>query len=186
MLVAKFDELNVISEVDSLYKGLYSDNWKKFKELFAARYIEMLLYLMVKASKFPTDDEIDELAEIHMAKLLSEPNEVTHYTYDTEVYRKRDRAKEAINSVNGKVLKQIEMDKHIRYWSAMTGWYLDFTSQDAEIQAFKDAGIERVQRHEMKDDKVCAVCKKADGAIYDIDHIPPLDHLRCRRWFTEA
>lgn len=169
-----------------MYDGMAADNRTKFKELFKARYIEMLLYLLAEESLMPTEDTIDDLAEMHIAELLSEPNEVTHYTYDTEVYRKRDRAKEAINSVNGKVLKQIEMDKHLRYWSAMTGWYLDFVSQDAEIQAFKDAGIERVQRHEMDDDKVCAACRKADGDIYDIDKIPPLPHPRCRRWFTAA
>lgn len=172
--------------MDNLYSDMDTDNRVKFKELFIARYIEMLLYLLVNAAMMPSEDIIDELAELHITKLLSEPNEVTHYTYDTEVYRKRDRAEEAINSVNGKVLKQIEMDKHLRYWSAMTGWYLDFVSQDAEIQALKDAGIERVQRHEMDDDKTCKTCREADGKIYDIDKIPPLPHLRCRRWFTKA
>lgn len=184
LLLADFDEMNVISEMDSMYDGLDTDNRTKFKELWMARYLEMMLFL--KRKPVPRDDIIDEMAGMYLAGLLSEPNEVTHYTYDTEVYRKRDRAKEAINSVNGKVLKQIEMDKHLRHWSAMTGWYLDFTSQDAEVQALKDSGIKRVQRHEMDDEKTCATCRRSDGKIYDVDKIPPLDHLRCRRWFTEA
>ena len=169
-----------------MYDGMDTDNRTKFKELWAARYIEMLLYLLAKETLLPSEDAIDEMAEMHITKLLSEPNEVTHYTYDTEVYRKRDRAKEAINAVAGKVLKQIEMDKHLRYWNRQTVWYTDLASQDAEVQAFKDAGIDRVQRHEMDDDKVCETCKKADGEVYDVDKIPPLPHPGCRRWFTAA
>lgn len=157
-----------------------------FKKLYIDRFIEMLLFLAVKDSMVPSDDEIDDLVEMYLSGLLSEPNEVVHYTYDAEVYRKRDRAKEAINSVAGRVVKQIEIDKHLRYWSAMTGFYVDFVAQGAEMQALKTAGIDRVQRHEMKDDKVCSVCKKADGEIYDIDKIPELPHPRCRRWFTPA
>ena len=176
----------MIREVDTLYADMDADNRKAFKKLFVDRFFEMLLYLMADEEVVPTDDEIDELAEMHLANLLTEPNKVTHYAYDTEVYRKRDRAKEAINAVPGRVEKQIQIDKNLRYWSSMTGFYVDFVSQDAEVEALKKAGAKRVQRHEMKDDKVCSVCKKEDGAIYDIDKIPPLPHPRCRRWFTEA
>lgn len=178
LILAKFDELNVIQEIDSMYEELDTDNRLKFKELFVARYIE------VYPKKKPREDIIEEMAELYVFDLLSEPNEVTHYTYDTEVYRKRDRAKEAINSVDGRIMKQIEMDKALRQWSAMTGWYLDFVSQGAEIQAYKDAGVKKVRRHEMDDEKTCAECRREDGKVYDIDKIPPLPHLRCRRWFT--
>lgn len=178
-----FDELNAIDTIDSLYADLDTDNRVKFKELFIARYIEVMRDMK---RKIPHDDLIDDLAEMYLAGLLSEPNETTHYTYDTEVYRKRDRAKEAINSVNGRVLKQIELDKNIRQWSAMTGWYLDFTSQGAEIQALRDSGVKKVRRHEMDDGRTCSECRKADGEVYDIDKIPELPHLRCRRWFTPA
>lgn len=172
-----------------MYDGMDTDNRRKFRELYCARYIEVFAYLVAETKlkkSVPDEDTVDELAEMYITGLLSEPNETTHYTYDTEVYRKRDRAVEAINSVNGKVLKQIEMDKYLRQWSAMTGWYLDFTSQGAEVQAFKDVGIKRVQRHEILDNKTCKTCADADGEIYDIDKVPPLPHLRCRRWFTAA
>lgn len=185
MLLSGFDELNVIQQVETLYANLDGANRKKFKELWMARYIEMLLYLDL-LSVLPTDDTIDALVEMRLANLLEEPNAVTNYAYDAEVYRKRDRAKEAVNSVAGNVLKQVQMDKHLKYWSAMTGYYADLVSQDAEIQALKDSGVERVIRHEVEDAKTCRVCEDADGEIYDIDKIPPLPHLHCRRWFTPA
>lgn len=169
-----FDELNVLKLVDALYETLDQNNRKYFKTLFCGRYREV----------YRDEDFLDELADMYLAGLLSEPNENTHYAYDTEALRKRDRAKEAINAVPTKAQKQLEIDKAIRYWSQMTAWYTDFTSQGAEEEALKDSGAKRVQRHEMDDEKTCSECRKLDGAIYDINHIPPLPHLRCRRWFT--
>ena len=184
--MAKFDELNVISEVDSLYKEMDSNNRKKFKELFVARYIEMLLYLLAKETLMPSEDIIDEMAEMYITGLLSEPNEVTHYTYDTEVYRKRDRAKEAINSVNGNVLKQIEMDKHLKYWNRQTVFYTDIVSDDANKAALKDAGVKHVEWVTQKDEKVCGICRGRNGEIYAIDKIPVKPHPNCRCYFRRV
>lgn len=173
LVTLKFDELNVMQMIDALYESLDRENRKKWRELWAAKYGE-------------DEDEIDELLDMHLAGLLDEPNETTHYTYATEVLRKRDRAKEAMLSVPTKAQKQLELDKQVRIWLQMTGWYTDFVYQDAEITALKDAGVKRVKRHELMDGKTCAVCKKADGEVYDIDKVPQLPHLRCRRWFTKA
>ena len=172
--------------MDSMYDGMDTDNRTKFKELWAARYIEMLLYLLAKETLMPSEDTIDEMAEMHITKLLSEPNEVTHYTYDTEVYRKRDRAKEAINSVNGKVLKQIEMDKHLRYWNRQTVWYTDLASDDATVTALKDAGVKHVEWVAQKDEKVCGVCRGRNGEIYPIDKLPVKPHPNCRCYFRRV
>lgn len=158
-------------------------NRKKYKELFWERYAEVFFWL---TRKKPDEDEIDDLLDMHLAGLLDEPNETTHYTYAMEVLRKRDRAKESVLSVPTKLQKQLEIDKNIRHWLQMVGWYTDFVSQDAEITAFIDAGVKKVQRHEMDDDKTCSVCRSADGEVYKINEIPTLPHLRCRRWFTKA
>lgn len=178
-----FDELNVLTEIDVLYTTLDKNNRKQFKKLFHDRYAEMYLWL---TEKKPDEDMLDELADMYLAGLLTEPNETTHYTYETEVLRKRDRAKESINSVPTKAQKQLEIDRALRIWAQMSGWYADFTSQGAEIQALENAGIERVKRHEQDDKRTCSVCRDADEEIYPIDNIPPLPHLHCRRWFTPA
>lgn len=176
----KFDELNVSEYLKKLYEQFDADCKKAFRRLYKDRYEELWIYLK---GKKPDEDELDELLEMYLAGLLEEPNEVTHYIWDTEVIRKRERAVEAVLSSPSKLQKQLEIDKAVRIWLQMAGWYTDFTSQDAEIQAMKDAGIKKVRRYEMKDEKVCDVCKKADGEVYDINKIPPLPHLRCRRWF---
>lgn len=183
LITLGFDELNILRQTDALYADLYANTRKKLIELFVARYIEMLLWLDKELPK-DIDDTVDELAEMHISGLLENPNEATHYEYASEVLRKRDRAKEAMVSVPTKAQKQIQLDKHVKYFQQMTAWYVDFASQDAEITALKDVGIQRVQRHEHDDEKVCSVCKAADGEIYDVDKIPPAPHPRCRRWFT--
>lgn len=180
LIVKGFDELNVLREIDTLYAELDRSNRKRFKELFIARYMEIMAYL----GKKPDEDTVDELAEMYVAGLLDEPNETTQYTYATEVLRKRDRAKEAMLSVPTRQFKQVQLDKHVRYFQQMTGWFTDFTSQGAEIEAYKNAGIKKVQRHEHDDEKTCFACRKADGEIYDINKIPPMPHLNCRRTFT--
>lgn len=185
-MLLNFDELNVMKQVDSMYSDIDKQVRKKLKELWLARFMEVIALLIADGfiSKAPDEDVIEDLLEMHLAGLLKEPNDVTHYIYAHEVLRKRDRAKEAILSVPTKAQKQITLDKHLRYLLQQVQWYADFTSQDAEEVAYEEANVKRVQRHEMKDDRVCAVCRAADGEIYDVDKIPPLPHPACRRWFT--
>ena len=178
--VLGFDELNVLRETDALYAKIESECRKAIWNVYYMRYSELWIWLN---GNRPNEDMIDELVDMYVAGIWEIPNETTHYAFQPELIRKRDRAQEAIRSVPTKTQKQIELDKARQFVVQQSTWYLDFASQDAEIQAFKDAGVKKVQRHEMNDDKVCAVCREADGKIYDIGKIPPLPHLRCRRWF---
>ena len=152
-------------QTDALYSSFLKDSKKELKALFIARYIEVWLELKKKE---PREDMLDELADMYLAGLLEEPNDVTHYVFETELIRKRDRAKEAILSVPTRTQKQLELDKAARIFAQMLGWYTDFASQDAEIQAMEDAGVEKVVRHELMDSRVCSVCRKANGEIYEM------------------
>lgn len=176
-LLLDFDELNVLRQIDALYSDLDKQTRRKLEELWLFRFREV-------CKKKPDEGFLDELLDMHLAGILDEPNETTHYTYSLEVLRKRDRAKEAILSVPTKAQKQLMLDKHMSYFLQMAAWYIDFTSQDAEISALSEDGVKRVRRHEQKDAHVCAICKAADGTVYEIDKIPPLPHLNCRRYFT--
>ena len=183
LTVLGFDELNVLQETDALYKSVEADFKKVIRVLYANRYTEVYRWLK---GKEPDEDYVDELIEMYLTGVMNEPNEVTHYEFQTELIRKRDRAKEAILAVPTKTQKQLEMEKAGRYVIQQTGFYVDFASQDAEIQAFKDAGVMKVKRHEMHDSRVCAECREADGKVYEVDKIPPLPHVRCRRWFSKV
>lgn len=181
LLIDGFDELNVMYQTESLYAGLMADNRDIWRQLYEARYEEIFYYM---GKDVPEEDVLDDLVDMYLAGMLEQPSEVTHYTYSTEAIRKRDRAKEAINSVPGRVLKQTEIDKAVRIFEQMTTWYTDIVEEDSTIQALKDCGVERVLRHERNDEKCCEKCRQLDGEIYDINKIPPKPHPNCRRWFT--
>lgn len=182
-MIDGFDDINVVRLVDKLYERIDTAFRERCRELYFMRYKEVCKWL---GRKEPDFDEIDELFEMELLGLLEKPNENTHYVYTAEILRKRDRAKEAVLALPTKTQKQIELDKHLRFVMQMDGWYFDFVSQDAEIQAFEDSEIKYVRRREMNDGRTCRTCKDADGDIYEVAKIPPLPHLRCRRWFEPA
>lgn len=184
LVLLGFDELNVIHSVDAMYQQIDKNTRRKFKDLFCARYEELMIYMLGRKLTGKETDIIDELAEMYIFGLLDEPNATTKYTYQTELLRKRDRAKEAIIAEPTRIQKQVQLDKHLRYTQQMISWYADFVSQGAEIEAYKDAGVKKVQRHETLDKKTCNTCRKADGKVYPIDKVPDLPHLNCRGYFT--
>lgn len=163
-----------------MYAGFYTDAERAFRDVYLLRYLEMLRWL---GEKEPDEDELDDLLDMWLAGFLKEPNEITHYAYEAELVRKRDRAKEAVDAVPTKIQKNLELEKAGRYVIQQDAWYCDFASQEAEIQALKDAGVKKAIRIEQDDDRTCATCRRLNGKVYEIDKIPPLEHLRCRRTF---
>lgn len=173
LITLGFDELNVLQEIDSLYEWLDNNNRKKYRELFEERYFE------VYGMKLD-GDEVDEWFEVWLAGILEEPNDVTHYTYSTEVLRKRDRAKEAILAVPTKMQKQLEIDKALRIFMQQTRFYTDIVSDEATWHALDDLGIKKVRWNAQDDKRVCSTCDSMDGKIYPINKVPNKPHPLCR------
>ena len=188
MNLAKFDELNVIRLVDRLYKELDEKAKAWMKDLYVMRYEEAFKSVAVgrKDRVELDDDEIDELAEMEMANLLEEPDAVTRYAYSAEVFRKRDRLKEALNSVNSSTERNYELQKAMRFWSQMVAQYCDTTSDAATVKAFQNAGVERVMWHTQEDQRVCGECDELDKKIFSVNTLPPKPHWGCRCWISPA
>ncbi|MBR0161947.1 MAG: hypothetical protein IJQ02_11790 [Oscillospiraceae bacterium] len=179
----KFDELNLMTELDVLYETLDRDNRRALKKLYRERYEEIWIYLKGKP---PEEDELDEMVELALTSLLGEVNPLTGYRYETEAIRKRDRAKEAILSSPTKAQKQIQMEKALRYWSAQTGFYVDIIADEAATRAMKDAGVQKVRWMIYGDDRVCGQCEALNGTVWEIEKLPEKPHLRCRCWLKPA
>ena len=177
LIQLKFDELNVLKEIDALYAGLEMDNRKQFRFVWRERYREIWTYLK---GKEPDEDILDELVDISLAALTEEPNKLTKYVYETEALRKRDRAREAVLAAPTKMQKQLEIDKAIRIWSQMTDFYVDIAEDDASETAMKDAGVKKVRWMVYGDDRVCSQCEDLNGTVWDIGRVPDKPHLRCR------
>lgn len=181
LLVAKFDELNVYQNLIAFYMALDVDLRDTLRQLYTERYTEV--YESVQGAQKPRKD-LDEIAEIYILMLLSEPNDATHYIYDTEALRKRDRTIEAVNAVDGPNMKIAEINKGIRAWTAMVAWYVDFTADEANIQAMEDAGLTVGVWNTQEDEKVCKICNERDGKVYRLSDIPKKPHLGCRCWIS--
>ena len=177
LTVLGFDELNVLNQTDALYENFAKQCKGTFWEVYRMRYEELWVWLKGKP---PDEDMLDDLVDMYLAGLWDEPDERTHYAFGSELDRKRDRAKEAIVSVPTKMQKQLELEKAARFVIQQSAWYCDFASQDAELQAYKDAGVKKVQWKTYKDDRVCEDCHDLEGKVFPIDKVPVRPHLRCR------
>ena len=133
-----------------------------------------------KVERIPESSKIAKTAKKHLDYILSEPNSVTQVVYETEVLRKRDRAKEAVEATIGIRNKQIEMDRQLIQWSRFTGWYSDIITEDACESAIQDAGVKYVRWVSQNDDKVCGECNDLDGRVFEAVNVPPHPHRNCR------
>lgn len=171
----KFDELNIISTVTEVYRRSASKAHRRYRDIGLEVYL--LIYLLYEedretarkmAEKAITDKWVEER--------LREPDPVTMYRFDTETERKAYRLAEALETG---VNRDQEINRALRAWSKQLGQYaINFTDQ-AMIQAFKDAEIRKVMWISQRDGRVCDECHELDGQVFRIDELPP-KHWGCR------
>lgn len=169
--ILKFDELNVVRQVKTLYELLTADNQEVFLDL------AQLVYERTKPHGKKKPD-LDWLMDILMAY-----NETTLYVYENEVQRKREYTTESIIAAHN---KPAELNKGLYKWSRFTTQYADIITDEATLKAFKDGGVKRVRWNTEEDAKVCHICDPLDGKVFEIEKAPPKQHWHCRCWLTPA
>lgn len=164
--LTSFDELNTLQSVKSLYQEL-------------DKLVREYLYLIaVNAYENAEGEDISSITEQWLLDMVLEYyDSVTKYVYTNEVERKCSRLFESLVASDN---KSAEVDKALRYWSAMVSQYAITTTDVATLQAYKDLGVKKVKWVTIKDSKRCKECIKREGKIYLIDNIPPKPHLGCR------
>lgn len=170
---ASYDPLLVSQVLTALYQQLDADFRHELYLLADEQYEEM-------AGSVGLEELDVGFEDLFLEDILSKPDTITHYAYDAELLRKRDRAIEAVNAVSGVQNKQAELDKAMRFWAQMAGQYADTVAYEAAIKAYKDAGIKYVKWVTQNDEKVCADCESKSGKLYQIGKIPKRPHWRCR------
>lgn len=171
-----WDRINVIQTVKKVYRESARKARKRYYGVCFESYTLGLILCGTPAR------EAHEMAEkaISMAwvdKVLDQTDYVTLYRFDSETERKAMRLAEALEAAQD---RNYEIDKALRLWTRQLGQYaINFTDY-AMIQAYTDAGIERVEWISQKDIRVCNECHVLDGQIFNIDEIPPKPHWRCR------
>lgn len=167
--LVSFDELNVLNEVNSLYRELYVIIKKSFLILANQVYADSL--------REESDRSLDEE---WVDRLLEGYDPVSKYVFSHEMDRKCARLIESIIASDNKAQ---EIDTALRAMSFMCRIYADRITDEAVMQAYNDEGEQYVKWVAEKDERTCSVCERRDGRIYEIGFVPndPHPNCRCRR-----
>lgn len=174
--LAKWDELHVIRKVSETYEQSTRRAVRKYYEIAVEAYI-VALYQMKMDKKKATQmaDKAIDLSWVYA--MLEEADPVTLYEFFPERERKKQRLIEALTATNN---RNAEIDKALRYWTVQVGQYADNSVYRARLDAFKDAGVKRVKWVTQKDERVCPECEDLDEQIFQIENVPPPQHIHCR------
>lgn len=182
--LAEFDRIDVITEVEKLYTVLDNDFRNNMFELALLIYDESISeaseygYEKVSGEKISSKSkkEIKNLVSV----ILDTPDSVTKYAYSTELYRKRDRLSEALETRSDTAY---EWKRAMSLWNQMVTQYADIVTDKVVIETYKECGVKEVQWVSQQDGKVCEKCGELDGNIYPIDKAPGKQHWRCRCYY---
>lgn len=170
-----FDELNALNDIKAVYRK--ADRFAKAAYLDIA--VEAYAFGLAEAERAGfRPRRRREIDRDWVLDFLEEEDFVTLYRYAPELTRKRDRLVEAL-AMTSKPNKEI--DKALKYLIMQTTHYADKATAEAELQAFKDAGVKKVMWLTERDNRVCDICYPLDGKVFDIDKTPPIpQHYNCR------
>lgn len=172
----KFDELNVMRSVKKVYDDAVRIAKRRYRQLAMDAYIASLILAGISPEEAEERAE-DSITEDWVLDMLEDYDAVTHYRFDTEVDRKKQRLAEAILSQNDKVA---EVNKALRLFSQQLAQYADNSVIRATLDGYRDAGVKKVRWETEDDERVCRTCGKRNGKVYAIDRVPPAPHWRCR------
>ena len=174
--MATWDRINIIQTVVKVYRESAKKARKRYFEVAFEVYVLMMMELGRPAS------EAHRMAEkaITMAwvdGILEQTDFVTLYRFNSEAERKAYKLAETLEVVQD---RDAEINKALRYWSRQLGQYAVNFTDYAAMQAFDDAGVERVMWMTQKDELVCHECGTLDGQVFPLDEVPPKPHMNCR------
>lgn len=174
--LADWDKINLIRTVKQVYETSAGMARERYLEIAAEAYQRALLECGKKprdAARM-TDETIDRDWVLDM---LEESDPVTLYAFMTETERKAQRLAEALEATER---KNAEIDKALKAWTGQIGQYADNAVFYARMDAFIDAGIERVRWETQRDDRVCESCHELDGQVFPLREAPGPQHWHCR------
>ena len=166
---ADFDEVDNLRSVYDLFSIFDDYLHKSYEKLAKAIYSKAAVNLPIFKTSL-------------VASILSEYNRVTKYQFEDEFLRKRDRLIEMLVAVGTSDSKELKKSQNLMA-RQVTQYAIEVTDRTV-LQAFEDMGYTQVQWHTADDEKVCPICAKRDGRIYDINTIPFKPHYGCRCWYS--
>ena len=180
---ASWDELNVIGAVKQVYneseKRAFDEYLTVAEKAYADAGKEVLALLP------NSKDRLKGITAMFIMALLLGYDPKTQYVYKHEVERKEARLSESLIAVNqhadmfNSQETRTALLRAIRLYERQMRNMADTVTDEARIQAFDDAGVEKVTWITQRDRKVCRICRERDGQQYSIRSVPE-KHPNCR------
>lgn len=180
--LAKWDELSMIRAVSDTYEASVALAKRKYREIATEAYAAALIETGLTA-RVAQGMAHDEITTDWLLDMLEEADPVALYVFLDEAERKKQRLIEALSVAHN---RNAEIDKALRYWAVQVGQYADNTVYRARLESFKAIGIKRVRWITQQDDRVCGDCDELNGEVFDIDKVPPPQHIHCRCYLVPA
>ena len=174
--LAKWDEISIIRAVSAAYEESARMAKRKYQEIAQGAFLTALKEAGVSEA-IASGMAMDEITTDWILDMLEEVDPVTLYAFLPEMERKKQRLIEALAAAQN---RNAEIDKALRYWAVQVGQYADNSVYRARLDAFRISGIERVRWVTQKDERVCGDCDSLDEQIFQIDSVPPPQHIHCR------
>lgn len=175
--LALFDELNVVGVKKHINK-LYTNSQKIIKNEFLEIINQIYQETYSDAVEEGFDGEPKDLDEDWIDEFLNDYNPTTKYVFNNEVDRKKQYLQEDVLSDPNSTDQAYEKAKK-RLINQVRQGGIDLDDAITR-KVFKDLGIKKVQWVAEQDYKTCGVCSELDGAIFDLDKVPPKQHHNCR------
>lgn len=176
--MSKWDGINIIRTVVTVYRNSVRKARKRYWEVSFEAYVLAMILLeedMLKAQRMAdkaiTMDWVD--------KRLEETNFVTLYRFNSEAERKAYRLAEQLEVSPD---RNRAIDKAMKDWSRQLGQYAISFTDEAVVQAYKDAGVKTVIWVTEEDERRCNECMELHGQEFPINEVPPKPHYGCRCW----
>ena len=176
--LAKFDEINLIRQVN----GVYDESTRRARQRYYELAVEAYILAMIEAGKSNEEATARADRDIDLSwvlAMLEEVDPVTLYAFLPEKDRKAQRLIEALSEAHD---KGKEVDKALKYWTVQVGQYAINAVDMARLEAFYAAGVKKARWMTEKDERVCDTCGPMDGKVFDIEDVPPKPHINCRCW----
>ena len=169
-MVVGFDEINVLSAVNTTYEDVINMSVDALKKIAKQTY------------RWVCDDDFE--ADLWLSGFLQLYDPVTHYKWYDEADRKRSRAYEAIMSCRTSAERKKQIEVALKAWAKQFEQTADDVVVAVVKKAYEDNGIKYVKWVTKKDKRVCPDCHKRNGKIYPITSpdLHPL-HYNCRCWW---
>jgi SPP1 gp7 family putative phage head morphogenesis protein len=174
--MAKWERVNIIRTVVTVYRTSVKKARRRYYEVAFEAYILAMIMLgedMKKAQKMA--DEAITMKWVD--KILDQTDFVTLYRFTSEAERKAYRLAEQLEVSQD---RNRLIDRGLRDWTKQLGQYAIEFTDEAVVQAFKDAGVKRVQWITEEDERTCHACNELHGMEFPINEIPPKPHYGCR------